>query len=258
MTAKQTNKYREGLLAMSDKIQHDAAAIEEQACQPTGGQSDGGLSNAPMHLADMGTDLNLQEVNTVLLENERYLFGEVQAALKRMESGEFGRCEGCGKGIGSERLEAIPYARNCVQCAAQQEQTSSANVNSGRPRQATMRDRDDRQLEAQRLDNSAAQREGNSAESTRFETNPDRDSGLEVDIHAAGTAGGGTAVGGLAGTNIGRGDPRGSELERAMGSGEFDIDDGVTQEAFTPLAGHAGGAIAGTPSRETLARRVKV
>ena len=37
------------------------------------------------------------------------------------------------------------------------------------------------------------------------------------DVHAAGTAGGGTAEGGLAGTNIGEGDPNNADLEDATG-----------------------------------------
>ncbi len=44
------------------------------------------------------------------------------------------------------------------------------------------------------------------------------------DIYAAGTPGGGLAAGGLAGTNIGDGDPDNADLENAMGNGEQDTD----------------------------------
>lgn len=252
MTTKQPHqeeRYRKLLLEMSDQIRRDASSIEEQTRLPTGGQSDGGLSNTPMHLADMGTDLNLQEVNSVLLENEQYLFTEIQDALDRLDKGEFGRCQACGAAIDQQRLEAIPYTKRCVQCAAEHEQSSSsANVNSGRPRQSSMIERDDRQLKAQRQSASDGQMDRKSAMPNRFETNPGRDAAFESDRHAAGTAGGGTAVGGLAGTNIGRGDPDGDALERAMGSSEFDAEDGVAAEPSIPLAGHAGGAISGTPA----------
>jgi hypothetical protein len=60
------------------------------------------------------------------------------------------------------------------------------------------------------------------------------------DVHAAGTAGGGTAVGGLAGTNTGSGDPANADLEAAMGSGtydqEFEAGRGVT-DADRPRIG---------------------
>jgi len=42
------------------------------------------------------------------------------------------------------------------------------------------------------------------------------------DVHASGTAGGGTAVGGLAGTTLGHGDPDTTVLDDATGSGNYD------------------------------------
>ena len=56
--------------------------------------------------------------------------------------------------------------------------------------------------------------------------NPDRrrESQHREDIFAAGTPGGGAAAGGLAGTNVGDGDPDNADLENAMGSGTFDTD----------------------------------
>lgn len=39
------------------------------------------------------------------------------STLKRMESGEFGICAGCGNNIGTERLRAYPYAEECIDCA---------------------------------------------------------------------------------------------------------------------------------------------
>src|SRR5271163_4248107 len=43
---------------------------------------------------------------------------EVEAALQRLEAGSYGRCEGCGKPIGTPRLEAMPAARFCIADAA--------------------------------------------------------------------------------------------------------------------------------------------
>lgn len=43
---------------------------------------------------------------------------EIQAALARMIDGTFGKCEGCGNAIGTDRLEAVPYTRFCKTCAA--------------------------------------------------------------------------------------------------------------------------------------------
>ncbi len=43
---------------------------------------------------------------------------EVEAALARLESGNYGLCEVCGKPIGEARLEAMPAARLCIADAA--------------------------------------------------------------------------------------------------------------------------------------------
>lgn len=42
---------------------------------------------------------------------------EVDRALERLSAGTFGVCEGCGRPIPEERLEAIPWAGSCVSCA---------------------------------------------------------------------------------------------------------------------------------------------
>ena len=41
---------------------------------------------------------------------------EIQAALVRVEAGTYGTCERCDGTIRLPRLEAIPYARLCVDC----------------------------------------------------------------------------------------------------------------------------------------------
>jgi DnaK suppressor protein len=43
---------------------------------------------------------------------------ETQAALDRMERGNYGRCECCGGAIGRQRLLALPAARFCIDCAS--------------------------------------------------------------------------------------------------------------------------------------------
>ena len=61
------------------------------------------------------------------------------------------------------------------------------------------------------------------------------------------TAGGGTAMGGLAGSNIGRGDPSVHDLQVATGSGNHDADE-ARGDNRTPKSGASGGAVGGTPA----------
>src|SRR5262249_15416632 len=70
------------------------------------------------------------------------------------------------------------------------------------------------------------------------------------DTHAAGTPGGGSAVGGLAGTTVGHGDPDNADLEDAMGAGIHDTAEAAADEdeLLSDLGGAAGGAVGGTPA----------
>lgn len=42
---------------------------------------------------------------------------EVEAAMKRLEEGSYGRCEACGSTITAEHLDALPLARRCPSCS---------------------------------------------------------------------------------------------------------------------------------------------
>ena len=46
---------------------------------------------------------------------------EIEEALARMDSGEYGVCEDCGDDIALARLLATPTARLCVHCQADRE-----------------------------------------------------------------------------------------------------------------------------------------
>lgn len=40
----------------------------------------------------------------------------IDRALIRLEKGTFGVCQSCGEAIDSERLNALPYAEQCIEC----------------------------------------------------------------------------------------------------------------------------------------------
>ncbi|MBX7158956.1 MAG: TraR/DksA C4-type zinc finger protein [Acidimicrobiia bacterium] len=58
-----------------------------------------------------------REVYT-LIGTMRDSLGEIDAALARIADGSYGTCERCGNPIGDARLEALPSARWCLDCAA--------------------------------------------------------------------------------------------------------------------------------------------
>lgn len=61
--------------------------------------------------------LQMQESRAMLRQARQHL-DEVDAALRRVESGDYGVCENCGRDIPLARLEARPFARYCVDCAS--------------------------------------------------------------------------------------------------------------------------------------------
>lgn len=52
-----------------------------------------------------------------LLEQARRRLADVEAAIRAVEGGVYGRCEICGRPIAAERLAARPAARTCIDCA---------------------------------------------------------------------------------------------------------------------------------------------
>jgi len=56
-----------------------------------------------------------------LSEVQRREILQIDAALARIEAGEYGVCRDCGNDIGARRLSALPYAVLCTECASQLE-----------------------------------------------------------------------------------------------------------------------------------------
>ena len=48
----------------------------------------------------------------------RETLSDVENALRKLDMGTFGTCEGCGQPIAPARLEAKPAARLCMDCAS--------------------------------------------------------------------------------------------------------------------------------------------
>lgn len=204
MNRPKLDKLRQQLEILQHRLRDDGTALTDHARSLNSDCNSGELSNAPLHLGDRGSEEFLQDMNAVLAENEGYLAGEVRDALARIDAGSFGQCEECGKAVTIARLEAIPFTRYCVHCAEIIQNSNngyasdnhwSPNLNSGRPHS---------------LHDTLAH-EGYMTQ--------DQDS----DSHAVGDAGGGTAFGGLAGSNSANGEPDVANLHQAMGSGSGEV-----------------------------------
>lgn len=72
------------------------------------------------HSVDSGEQAQERENDEVVdaIGNETVAsIGVIQAALERFENGTYGVCASCGEAIGQARLETIPEATRCVNCA---------------------------------------------------------------------------------------------------------------------------------------------
>ena len=66
------------------------------------------------HLGDMATVTYDRELDQGLEEGAAQTLQDIDAALKRIEDGTYGKCAVCGKDIGAERLRARPWATLCI------------------------------------------------------------------------------------------------------------------------------------------------
>ncbi|HEV3231942.1 MAG TPA: TraR/DksA C4-type zinc finger protein [Candidatus Dormibacteraeota bacterium] len=68
------------------------------------------------HIAEAATETFEAERDLSLIDNLEHMRAQVREALRRVEDGAYGLCQTCGKVIPAERLEALPFATQCVVC----------------------------------------------------------------------------------------------------------------------------------------------
>jgi RNA polymerase-binding protein DksA len=121
MSSIDTDRFQRALTEERERV---AAALENIHDENPGSLLDetGEETAFDNHLGDTATATHDREVGYTLEENEEHLLAEIDAALKRIEDGTYGACRICGKPIGEERLEAVPWTTLCIDDARKQEQ----------------------------------------------------------------------------------------------------------------------------------------
>jgi RNA polymerase-binding protein DksA len=115
MTTIDTTRFRDALLRERERVQ---AALENLHNENPGTVEDEtGEETQDQHLGDAATAMHDREVDYTLEDNEEQLLGRIDAALRRIEDGTYGICTNCGRPIPEERLEALPWAELCIDCA---------------------------------------------------------------------------------------------------------------------------------------------
>jgi DnaK suppressor protein len=75
--------------------------------------------------ADIATRSVEKELLFDITDSEKQNLDGIEAALRKIEKGVFGRCESCQKTIPRLRLEVMPWARYCIQCQSRNEVPSA-------------------------------------------------------------------------------------------------------------------------------------
>lgn len=71
--------------------------------------------------ADQATSSQEKEMLFELSDNERVMLDQIEGSLRKMEKGSYGLCESCQKPIAKARIQAVPFARYCIQCQSSAE-----------------------------------------------------------------------------------------------------------------------------------------
>ena len=113
MSAIDTDKFKQALLDERERVKH---AIEYLHEENPGSIIDetGEETTFDNHLGDTATVTYDRELDYTLEENSEQVLADIEAALKKIENGTYGMCERCDKQISVERLEAMPWARLCI------------------------------------------------------------------------------------------------------------------------------------------------
>ncbi|MBI2217096.1 MAG: TraR/DksA family transcriptional regulator [Candidatus Rokubacteria bacterium] len=82
-------------------------------------------------IKDLGDQANTAYTREFFFElgnGDRRILRYVVSALKKIDEGAFGSCERCGEDIPEKRLEALPFARYCIDCQrlVEQEERTAA------------------------------------------------------------------------------------------------------------------------------------
>ncbi len=102
----QLTELRKRLLREIDSAEE---ALREDVVKP------GEITSLPTHPADQ--DVEGLDSEIAISQNEELLLEQVEAAIGRIEAGTYGACQQCGRTIDAQRLQAIPYASRCIDCA---------------------------------------------------------------------------------------------------------------------------------------------
>lgn len=120
MNEKQREQLKQQLLDEKEELMGRMKRNEHYGMESAMNDAVGELSGYDNHPADLGSEMFERSKDLALNQADERHLREVDEALERIESGEYGRCEVCQQEIPFERLMAIPTTRFCKEHTPEQ------------------------------------------------------------------------------------------------------------------------------------------
>lgn len=79
---------------------------------------------------DAAADTVQDELTSQLVEVEAKELAAIEDAIEKFADGQYGDCEACGKPIPLNRLKALPYANECIECKRREEISDGSDTES--------------------------------------------------------------------------------------------------------------------------------
>ena len=108
---------RDEVIALLEARRDDLAAQLAELAEPV--RAPGVQMQFGKRAGDHTADAVLQMTRTVTAGELHQVADEIARALEKLEEGTYGVCDGCGRPIAPERLEALLWATRCVKCQSQ-------------------------------------------------------------------------------------------------------------------------------------------
>jgi DnaK suppressor protein len=116
-TDEEIAEVRDELVADAARLRAEIAEAESDIADLLQGAGEEGGEDT----ADTGAKAFEREHEMALAASHREILGQVERALRSIETSSYGVCESCGRPIGKARLQAFPRATLCLSCKQRQE-----------------------------------------------------------------------------------------------------------------------------------------
>ena len=114
MEKKRLEYYKKKLQTRREELMKTIARTQEEGRAADDDQT--------VDLADKAANSYTKEFLFGMTNTDRTILNMIDAALKRINTDEFGVCANCQDEMQQKRLDAVPWAKHCINCQEKMEQ----------------------------------------------------------------------------------------------------------------------------------------